>query len=74
MLDIYDVEEIILGMADIVHENRRLRYELRQAQEYEKKYTDLLNQSVEDNQKFSAAILEAVIMSCDRKNNKKGEM
>ena len=71
MLDIYDIEDIILGMAEIVHENRRLRYELKQAQEYEKKYTDLLNRCVADNQKFSAAILEAVFMSCDSKNDKK---
>lgn len=71
MLDIYDIEEIILGMAEIVHENRRLRYELKQAQEYEKKYADLLNRCVDDNQKYSAAILEAVIASCRLNNDKK---
>ena len=64
MLDIYDIEEIILGMADVVHENRRLRYELKRAQEYEKKYNDLLNSCVDNANKSNAAILEAIILGC----------
>lgn len=70
-MDRYDIEEIILAMADIVHENRVLRSELRKAKEYEKKYDELLNRCVDDNQKYSSAILEAVIMSCRQNNDKK---
>lgn len=64
MLDRYDIEEIILGMADIVHENRVLRKELKRAKEYEKKYDDLLNRCVDNANKSSAALLEAIIMGC----------
>lgn len=71
MLDIYDIEEIILGMADIVHENRRLRYELKQAQEYEKKYNDLLDRCVDNANKNSAAIFEAIILGCYNTGGKK---
>ena len=71
MLDIYDIEEIILGMADIVHENRRLRYELKRAQEYEKKYDDLLNRCVDNANKSSAAIFEAIMLGCYNTGGKK---
>lgn len=71
MLDIYDIEEIILGMADIVYENRRLRAELKRAQEYEKKYDDLLNRCVDNANKSSAAIFEAIMLGCYNTGDRK---
>lgn len=73
MFDIYDIEEIILGMAEIVHENRRLRYELKSAQEYEKKYDDLLNRCVDNANKRTAAIFGAIMLGCDSPGDKKGD-
>ena len=64
MLDRYDIEEIILGMADIVHENRVLRQELKRAKEYEKKYDDLLNRCVDNANKSTANLLEAIMAGC----------
>lgn len=71
MFDTYDIEEIILGMADIVHENRALRAELKRAQEYEKKYDDLLNRCVDNANKSSAAIFEAIMLGCYNTGDKK---
>ena len=63
-LDRFDIEEIILGMADIVHENRELRRELKRAQEYEKRYHDLLDRCVDNANKSSAALLDGILMGC----------
>lgn len=71
MLDIYDIEEIVLGMAEIVYENRRLRAELKRAQEYEKKYDDLLNRCVDNSIKSSAAIFEGIMMGCYNTGDRK---
>lgn len=57
----YEIEEIILGMADIVDENRRLRRELEEASEYKQKYEKLLDQSVQNARDNSAALLKAVM-------------
>ena len=54
-------EEVILSMADIIYENRRLRRELEEAKEYEKKYTDLLNYSVRSAREGSANLLKAAL-------------
>jgi len=61
MFDIYEIEDIILGMADIVKENRRLRYELEEAKEYEKKYHDLLDHAVDHANKSTAMMFEAIM-------------
>ena len=45
-----DIEDIILGMADIVVENRALREELKEMREYKKKYHEALNQHVKDSE------------------------
>lgn len=71
MYDVCDIEEIILGMAEIVHENRRLRAELKRASEFEKKYDELLNRCVDDACKSSAAIFEAIVMGCYNTGGKK---
>lgn len=40
------IEDMILTMADIIHENRQLKYELEKAKHYEKEYTKLLTESI----------------------------
>jgi hypothetical protein len=62
MFNLYDVEEIILGMAEIVKENRTLRNELNKAKEYEKKYYNLLDKSVDHATRSTEMILEAIIV------------
>lgn len=57
----WQAEEMILGMADIVYENRRLRRELEKTKEYEKKYNDLLNQSLDNANKHTACLFEAIM-------------
>ena len=71
MLDIYDIEDIVLGMAEIVHENRRLRAELKRAGEFEKKYDELLNRYVDNANKSSAAIFDAIMLGCYNIGEKK---
>lgn len=54
-------EEMILGMADIIYENRRLHYELEEAKVYEEKYNNLLNQSVKNAREGAANLLKAAL-------------
>ena len=58
---IEEIEDIILGMAEVVYENRELRRKLREAEEYKEKYQDLLNQSVKTARDNSAALFNAII-------------
>ncbi len=55
------IEEIVLGMARIVRENRRLKAELEEAKEYKKKYEDLLDANVREAGERSAALFEAIV-------------
>ena len=57
----WQAEEIILSIADIIYENRRLRRELEDAREYEKKYTDLLNDSLRSANEGTTCLLRAVL-------------
>lgn len=57
----WEAEELILGMADIVYENRRLRRELDEALEYKQKYHDLLDRNVKQAQESSANLLKAIM-------------
>lgn len=61
MLERFEIEEIILGMAGIVRENRYLRMELEEAKRYEKKYNDLIDQNVKMADESSRALLTAII-------------
>lgn len=54
-------EELILTMADIIYENRRLQYELEEAKSYGKKYVELLNQSVRNAREGAANLLKAAL-------------
>jgi len=55
------VEEIIFGMVDIINENYRLKRELKEAREYERKYNDLLDQSVKNAAAGQKAMFEAIL-------------
>lgn len=57
----FEVEEMILGMADIVCENRRLRRELNEALEYKQKYHNLIDKNSKEAQERSAALLKAIM-------------
>lgn len=57
----FEVEEMILGMADIVYENRRLRRELNEALEYKQKYHDLIDKNFKEAQEGSATLLKAIM-------------
>lgn len=57
----WEAEELILVMADIVYENRRLRRELEEAKEYEKKYRNLLDANFKQAQENSANLLKAIL-------------
>lgn len=57
----FEVEEMILGMADIVYENRRLRRELKEALEYKQKYNDLVDRNFKEAQERSATLLKAIL-------------
>lgn len=57
----WKAEELILGMADIVYENRRLRRELDEALEYKQKYHDLVDRNFKQAQESSANLLKAIM-------------
>jgi hypothetical protein len=57
----FEVEEMILGMADIVYENRRLRRELQEALEYKQKYNELVDMNFKEAQERSATLLKAIL-------------
>lgn len=62
MFDRIDIEDIIIGMAYIVMENRYLRCELEKAREYEKKYRELLAEGVKNANESTAMMLKACLM------------
>jgi len=55
------VEEIILGMADIVYENRKLKRELEEALEYKEKYHKLSDDTFKEAQERTASLFEAIM-------------
>lgn len=55
------IEEIIFGLVDIIYENRKLRRELEEAKEYERKYHELLDQSVANAAAGQKAMFEAIL-------------
>lgn len=56
-----EIEDIILGIAEVVYENRTLRRKLEEAEDYKKKYEDLLNQNVQNARDSSAALFSAIM-------------
>lgn len=57
----WEAEEMILCMADIVYENRRLRRELDEALEYKQKYRNLIDDNFKQAQQNSANLLKAIM-------------
>jgi hypothetical protein len=57
----WETEEMILRMADIVYENRRLRRELNEALEYKQKYHDLVDRNFKQAQEGTANLLNAIM-------------
>lgn len=57
----WEAEEMILRMADIVYENRRLRRELKEALEYKQKYNDLVDKNFKEAQQRTASLFEAIM-------------
>lgn len=55
------VEEIIFGMVDIINENYRLKRELKEAREYERKYNDLLDRNAKNAAAGQKAMFEAIL-------------
>lgn len=64
--DRYDVEEIVLCMADIVIENRKLHSQLRTEITYKKKYEDLVDQNFRNAQESNRELLKAIAAGCFR--------
>ena len=62
MFDRYDIEDIILGMAEIVRENHALRAELEKMREYKQKYYDLVNENLRSAEESNRMLLKACLM------------
>ena len=56
----WELEDIILGMADIVYENRELRRKLKQAEEYEREYNELLARNLKHAEESNRLLLENI--------------
>ena len=61
MLDRLDIEEIILGMADIVRENRDLRYELERMHIQLNKNDEFFRNIVKSSQKADRDFLKTIL-------------
>ena len=57
-LDKYDIEEIILGMADIVKENRDLRYEIKRMEAIHKRQIEDMEDFITDLRKADNELLK----------------
>ena len=62
MFDRQDIEDIILGMADMVMENRALRTELEKMRKYKQKYYDLINDNLKSAEESNRMLLKACLM------------
>ena len=68
--DTWEIEEIILGMADIVRECRYLRQENEELREFKDKYYKEVDARFNDAQMHSANILHAVLTIAEREGSK----
>lgn len=66
MFDRHDVEDIILCMADIVRENRNLRYEVARlekiVEQYDKELRSRVNESDRANKELLKMLMENALM------------
>lgn len=70
-MDNYDVEEIILTMADMVRENRMLRVENKRLREFEEKYYQSINDRFVASEEASRNMLNAAIIGITMGKNDK---
>lgn len=61
MFDIYEVENMILGMAEIVYENRRLRRENEKLRETREEYYKFVSEAAQASERASHNMLKAAI-------------
>lgn len=66
----WEIEDIILGMAEIVMECRQLRRENTELREFKDKYYEEVNQRYQDAQMHSANMLQLAIAISEREANK----
>lgn len=71
-MDIEFIEEIILGMGEVVKENRWLRNEVSRLQEVERKHNDMIYQRVKESEQNSLTILRAACAGIDIGIKQKG--
>lgn len=62
MMDRFEVEELILGMADLVMENRTLRAENERLQKMEQEFHAYILQQAEASEKASQNMLKAALV------------
>lgn len=62
MFEREEIEDIILGMADIVLENRALREELKEMREYKKKYHELLYDNLKEAEESNRMLLKCCLL------------
>ena len=60
MLDRHDAEDIILHMADIVEENRNLRYEVERLNKIVERYQEELSTRVRESQNADRELLKMI--------------
>lgn len=58
------IEEVILGMADIVAENRQLRAEVEELRECREQYRKYVAEQAHEAQESSALILKQILAGC----------
>ena len=66
-MDFYNVEELILDMADLVLEVRKLRAENRELREYKERNDKRLSDMVSQNFKTSAELINNLLRNGDKK-------
>jgi cell shape-determining protein MreC len=62
MFDLNDIEDIIIGMANIVLENRALRKELEEMRKYKEMYYELVNENLRSAEESNRMLLKACLM------------
>lgn len=66
----WEIEDIVLGMAEIVMECRKLRRENEELKEYKDKYYEEVNQRFKDAQMHSGNILKFALAMGEREEIK----
>jgi cell shape-determining protein MreC len=62
MFDLNDIEDIIIGMANVVLENRALRKELEEMRKYKEMYYELINENLKNAEESNRMLLKACLM------------